>query len=73
MLRYLSSHFSATSWINRNKKCIAVDLKKPQGVAIVKELIRDADVLLQNFRPGVLARLGLGYEDVKKIRPDIGK
>ena len=56
------------SWINRNKKSIAVDLKRPEGVAIVKELLKDADVLLQNFRPGVLTRLGLGYEDVKKIR-----
>ena len=53
------------------KKSIAVDLKSPEGVDIVKELLKDADVLLQNFRPGVLARLGLGYEDVKQIRPDI--
>ena len=60
-----------STWINRNKKSIAVDLKSPEGVGIVKELLKDADVLLQNFRPGVLARLGLGYEDVKQIRPDI--
>ena len=67
--KMLTDPFS--TWINRNKKSIAVDLKSPEGVGIVKELLKDADVLLQNFRPGVLARLGLGYEDVKQIKPDI--
>jgi CoA:oxalate CoA-transferase len=57
--------------VNVGKKSIAVDLKHEQGVAIVLDLMRDADVVVENFRPGVLDRLGLGYADCKAIRPDI--
>ena len=46
--------------VNRNKKSVAVDLKSPEGVAVVEALIRSADVLVENFRPGTLDRLGLG-------------
>ena len=48
--------------INRNKQSLAADLKNPEDLAKVRSLIKRADVLIQNFRPGVMERLGLGYE-----------
>jgi len=54
---------------NRNKESVAVDLQKPEGVALVKSLVAKADVLVENFRAGVLERLGLGYEALKAINP----
>ena len=54
---------------NRNKRSIALDLKTPEGLEAVKRLVADADVFIQNFRPGVAARLGLGYEALKAINP----
>ncbi|MCB1542322.1 MAG: CoA transferase [Rhodoblastus sp.] len=55
--------------INRNKKSIAVDLRKPEGREIVLRLARDADMLVENFRPGVMERLGLSYETLAKENP----
>jgi CoA:oxalate CoA-transferase len=57
--------------INRNKESYAVDMKNPDDLASLKKLIARADVVMQNFRPGVINRLGLGYEAVKAIKPDI--
>jgi benzylsuccinate CoA-transferase BbsF subunit len=54
---------------NTGKYSIALDLKKPQGMEIAKKLIGRADVLVENFAPGVMGRLGLDYESVKKINP----
>ncbi|WP_299396013.1 CaiB/BaiF CoA-transferase family protein [Pelagibius sp.] len=54
---------------NRNKRSIALDLKTPAGLEAVKQLVRDADVFAQNFRPGVIERLGLGYEALREINP----
>jgi crotonobetainyl-CoA:carnitine CoA-transferase CaiB-like acyl-CoA transferase len=56
---------------NRNKRSIALDLKSPAGQDIILRLASDADVLIENFRPGVLKRLGLGYEALKKINARI--
>ena len=56
---------------NRNKKSLAVDLKHPEGLAVVLRLVDRADVLVENFRPGVLNRLGLGYEAIRARRPEI--
>jgi crotonobetainyl-CoA:carnitine CoA-transferase CaiB-like acyl-CoA transferase len=56
---------------NRNKRSIALDLKNPKGLAAVKRLVADADVFIQNFRPGVAERLGLGYEALKRINPRV--
>ena len=55
--------------INRNKRSITVDLKKPEGRQVVLDLARDADVVVQNFRPGVVERLGVGYDDVAQVNP----
>ena len=63
-----NSYFEAN---HRNKRGIAVDLKKPAGVEIIHKLISDSDVFLQNFRKGVAERLGLGYEDLKQINPQL--
>ena len=56
---------------NRNKRGIAVDLKHPDGKTVIARLLERADVLMENFRPGTMERLGLGYEQVRAIRPDI--
>ncbi|QQE81405.1 CoA transferase [Alicyclobacillus sp. SO9] len=56
---------------NRNKQSVSVDLKNDEELRLVKELIKRADVVVQNFRPGVIERLGLGYEAVKKLNPKI--
>jgi crotonobetainyl-CoA:carnitine CoA-transferase CaiB-like acyl-CoA transferase len=56
---------------NRNKKSLAVDLKSPAGMEIVKKLLATADVVTENFRQGTMDRLGLGFEEVKQLRPDI--
>jgi Predicted acyl-CoA transferases/carnitine dehydratase len=57
--------------INRNKQSYAADLKKKEDLQKVKKLIAQADVLMHNFRPGVMERLGLGYETVKAINQQI--
>jgi CoA:oxalate CoA-transferase len=57
--------------INRNKESFAVDMKNPVELESLKKLLARADVVMQNFRPGVIDRLGLGYEAVKAINPDI--
>jgi crotonobetainyl-CoA:carnitine CoA-transferase CaiB-like acyl-CoA transferase len=56
---------------NRGKRSIAVDIKAPEGVAIVKQLAARADVVIQNFRPGVMDRLGLGYEALRQVNPEV--
>jgi len=57
--------------LNRNKRGIAVDLKSPQGIEIVKRLIERTDILIENFRLGTMERLGLGYEDAQKLNPGL--
>lgn len=57
--------------INRNKRSLAIDLKSEADKEAVRHLIRGADVVLQNFRPGVMERLGFGYEAVKALNPKI--
>ncbi len=56
---------------NRGKKSIAIDLKSDEGRSKVYNLLKDTDVVVESFRPGVMDRLGLGYEEVKDINPDI--
>lgn len=57
--------------LNRNKKGIVIDLGKPTGVALARRLAAKADVIVQNFRPGVMERLGLGFEDLRALRPGL--
>ena len=56
---------------NRGKRCISLDVTSDEGREIVLDLCRRADVFVQNWRPGVVERLGLGYDDVAAVRPDI--
>ena len=57
--------------INRGKRSLLLDLKKPEGLEIFWKLVEDADVVVQNFRKGIAEKLGIGYEQVKARRPDI--
>ncbi|MCK4791641.1 MAG: CoA transferase [Desulfobacteraceae bacterium] len=57
--------------LNLNKKDVSVDLKSEEGLSIVKELLKKSDVVVQNFVPGTLERLGLGYDVQKKLKKDI--
>ena len=64
--RGLSSHFV---WTNRSKESLALDLKQPQALAALKDLIATADILVQNLAPGAAARMGLGYKDLSENNP----
>ena len=57
------------TFYNRNKKSITIDLKAPRGVELMKKLVASADVFLENFAPGTVGRLGLGYEDLARVNP----
>lgn len=56
-------------WLNRNKKTISLNLKSPKAIEIIKELIKEYDIVIEQFRPGVMKKLGLSYEDLSKINP----
>ncbi len=56
---------------NRNKRSIGLNLKKPQGLELLLELVKTADVFLQNFRPGTVERMGIGYQDLSQINPKL--
>jgi itaconate CoA-transferase len=62
----LSSHFV---WVNRSKESLTLDLKQPQALAVLKELLAKADVLVQNLAPGAAARMGLAYEQLSALNP----
>ncbi len=67
----LSGDNSLFHAINRNKESFVADLKNPDDLEKIKKLITKADIITQNFRPGVIERIGLDYEKVKKINPKI--
>ena len=64
---------ASLNWLNdgRNKKSITLDLRQPRGAAILKRLVADCDILVENFRPGTLERWDLGYETLKAIKNDL--
>lgn len=70
---YLGEHGRSAYYVqqNRGKKSVSLDLKSEEGVNIVKQLTAKCDVLIENFAPGVMARLGLSYEDIKAVNPNI--
>jgi len=63
--------FRPYDFVNRNKRAIAVDMTKPEGAAALRRLAAAADVWVENFRPGALDRMGLGYEDLTKANPSL--
>ncbi|NSX09071.1 CoA transferase [Pseudomonas lini] len=73
LLRVLPPHDQGVSachaYLNRNKRSLALDLKQPEALEVIKQLLQDHDIVLEQFRPGVMDRLGLGYEALKAINP----
>jgi crotonobetainyl-CoA:carnitine CoA-transferase CaiB-like acyl-CoA transferase len=73
LVRVLPPHVDGTSashaYLNRNKRCIALDLKQAEAVEVVKQLVQEYDIVLEQFRPGVMDKLGVGYEALKAINP----
>lgn len=59
-IKGISAYFMST---NRNKRSISLDLKKPEGLKILRKLVKDADIIIENFRPGTLEKLGLSHEE----------
>lgn len=59
------------AWLGRNKKSMFLNLKTEEGVAIVKELVKEYDIVLEQFRPGVMDKLGIGYEALKEVNPSV--
>ena len=57
--------------LNMNKKSLAVDLTKPEGVEMAKRTVAVSDIVVDNMRAGSMARMGLGYEELRQVRPDI--
>jgi crotonobetainyl-CoA:carnitine CoA-transferase CaiB-like acyl-CoA transferase len=68
LLQGISPYFLAT---NRNQRCLGLDLKKPEGLKMAEDLIASSDVVIENYRPGVMDRLQLGYEHAKALNPKI--
>ncbi|WP_052372064.1 CaiB/BaiF CoA transferase family protein [Amycolatopsis taiwanensis] len=68
---YVAGQSAAFLAMNRNKRSIAVDLKDPRATSALLDLARTCDVVVENFRPGVMDRLGLGYNDFKAVKNDI--
>lgn len=75
LLRVLPPHDRGVSashaYLNRNKRSLALDLKQPEALEVVKQLLQDHDIVLEQFRPGVMERLGLGYDALKAINPKL--
>ncbi|CRM72752.1 CaiB/BaiF CoA transferase family protein [Pseudomonas sp. 58 R 12] len=75
LLRVLPPHDQGVSashaYLNRNKRSLALDLKQPEALEIVRALVKAYDIVLEQFRPGVMERLGLGYEALKAINPKL--
>jgi len=69
----LNAQFMGASFLAQNggKKSVTVNLKSPEGKAVLRRLVKSADVLIENFRPGVMGRLGLGYEDLRECNPSL--
>jgi crotonobetainyl-CoA:carnitine CoA-transferase CaiB-like acyl-CoA transferase len=68
LLQGISPYFLAT---NRNQRCLGLDLKSPKGLEAARRLITDSDIVIENYRPGVMERLGLGYEAARGLNPKI--
>jgi len=59
------------AWLGRNKRTMFLNLKTPEAVSVIKKLVKEYDIVLEQFRPGVMDKLGLGYEDLKKENPGV--
>eukprot|EP00656_Telonema_subtile_P008680 TRINITY_DN14052_c0_g1_i3.p1 TRINITY_DN14052_c0_g1~~TRINITY_DN14052_c0_g1_i3.p1 ORF type:complete len:205 (-),score=45.90 TRINITY_DN14052_c0_g1_i3:26-640(-) len=71
-VRAMSASMSSTfAIVNRNKRSVAVDAKTPEGLAVIKRLVLRSDVFVQNFRPGAAERMGLSFDELRLIKPDL--
>ena len=68
---FINGRSAAFLAINRNKRSLALDLRSEDGKVVFKRLVEQGDVVVENYRPGAMDRLGLGYQDLKKIKPSI--
>ena len=68
---FINSESAAFLAINRNKRSLVLDFKQENGVAIMKKMVKDADVIIENYRTGSMDKIGLGYEELKKINPKL--
>lgn len=68
---FVGEHCVYYAFVNRNKKDLKVDYRKPEGMQVLKDLIRESDALIENFIPGTLEKMGLGREELNKINPKI--
>ena len=59
------------SVLNRNKRSVVLDLKNEDEINVLKEIIKDTDVLIENYRPGIVQKLGIDYDSIRKINPEI--
>ena len=66
--RPISPFFST---LNRNKRSVVLNLKDEKGVGLLKDLVADADVFVQNFRPGIAERMGIGEDVLRQVKPDL--
>lgn len=75
LVRYLGPQRNGTNAmftaVNRNKRAIVLNLKSPEGKAVLLDLVRQADVFVENFRPGAIERLGLGHDALRAINPGL--
>ena len=69
--RYVNGESISFMSVNRNKRSIVLDLKQEDGIKIAKEIIKESDIVIENFRPGVMDRLGLGFNDLQRANPKI--
>lgn len=69
--KYINGESISFMSVNRNKRSIVLDLKQENGIKVAKEIIKNSDVVIENFRPGVMQRLGLGFEKLQEINPRV--
>ena len=67
----INGHSAYYATMNRNKRAVTLNLKSEEGKKLFLELVKDADAVIENFRPGVMDKLGVGYEELKKVNPGI--
>ena len=74
LIRFMPPFKGKTSashaYLNRNKKSIALNLKQPEAIDIIKKLVKEYDIVIEQFRPGVMDRLGIGYDTLWIIEPN---
>lgn len=66
-----TSGYNNFPYVNRNKRAVTIDLSDPRGCAVLRKMLEKADIFVENYRPGAMDKMGLGYNDIRKINPGI--